>query len=139
MAQKALIVLAHPATQSLSRLFSDDAAAALKSRGVDVTVLDLYASGFAAALTTQERAGYYGGQPSHDGIEDHARLLTESETLVLIFPTWWFGLPAILKGWIDRVFAPGVAFDHADNFGPIKPRLTALRTCLLYTSPSPRD
>lgn len=134
MAQKALIVLAHPAAQSLSRLFSDDAAAALKSRGADVTLLDLYASGFAPSLTAGERAAYYGDLPSHDGIEDHARLLTEAETLVLVFPTWWFGLPAILKGWIDRVFAPGIAFDHADNFGPIRPRLTALKTVIVITT-----
>lgn len=43
-------------------------------------------------------------------------------------------MPAILKGWIDRVFAPGIAFDHASDFGPIKPRLTNLKQVLVITT-----
>jgi len=39
--------------------------------------------------------------------------LMSAEALVLVFPTWWFGFPAILKGWFDRVWAPGIAYDHA--------------------------
>jgi putative NADPH-quinone reductase len=53
---------------------------------------------------------------------------------VLLFPTWWFGFPAILKGWFDRVWAPGVAYDHADAYGPIQPRLSNLRHMLVVTS-----
>jgi NAD(P)H dehydrogenase (quinone) len=134
MAHKALVVLAHPGAQSLSRLFAEDAAAALQSRGADTALLDLYAAGFAPALTPAERAAYYGEQREHSGITEDARLLTEAETLVLVFPTWWFGMPAILKGWIDRVFAPGIAFDHASDFGPIKARLTNLKSVLIITT-----
>ena len=134
MAGKALIVVAHPGPQSLSRLFADDAAAELKSRGDNVTLLDLYAAGFAPALTPAERAAYYGASQDHSGIAKDARLLADAETLVLVFPTWWFGMPAILKGWIDRVFAPGIAFDHASDFGPIKPRLTNLKQVLVITT-----
>jgi putative NADPH-quinone reductase len=57
-----------------------------------------------------------------------------AEALVLVFPTWWFGFPAILKGWFDRVWAPGVAYDHATGFGPIKPRLHQLKRALAVTS-----
>ncbi len=134
MADKALIVLAHPAEQSLSRLFAQDALAALKSRGAYVTLLDLHETGFPPALTPGERAAYYGDTPDHSNIAEDARLLTEAETLVLVFPTWWFGMPAVLKGWIDRVFAPGIAFDHANDFGPIKPRLTNLKQVLVITT-----
>ncbi len=134
MAGKALIVLAHPGAQSLSRLFAEDAARALESRGADIALLDLYAAGFAPALTPAERAAYYGEQQDHSGVVEHASLLTEAETLVLVFPTWWFGMPAILKGWIDRVFAPGIAFEHASDFGPIKPRLTNLKRVLVITT-----
>ena len=50
-----------------------------------------------------------------------------AEAIALVFPTWWFGFPAILKGWFDRVWGPGIAYDHAGDFGPIKPRLNRLR------------
>ncbi len=134
MAEKALIVLAHPAETSLSRLFACDARLALEARGADVTLLDLYASGFAPSLTRQERTAYYGNPPDTSKVEEGARLLSQATTLILVFPTWWFGMPAILKGWLDRVFAPGVAFDHADEFGPIKPRLTNLRRVIVVTT-----
>jgi NAD(P)H dehydrogenase (quinone) len=53
---------------------------------------------------------------------------------VLCFPTWWFGFPAILKGWFDRVWMPGAAFDHATDLGAIKPRLTQLKRVMVITS-----
>jgi putative NADPH-quinone reductase len=55
--------------------------------------------------------------------------LRAAEGLILVFPQWWFGFPAILKGFFDRVFAPGVAFAHSDNGGIVR-RLTNIR--LLY-------
>jgi putative NADPH-quinone reductase len=51
-----------------------------------------------------------------------------------LFPTWWFGFPAVLKGWFDRVWAPGIAYDHAPDFGPIKPRLKKLKRVLVVTT-----
>ena len=134
MFERALIVLAHPAPQSLSHLFADQVRKVLAAKGAEVSVIDLNASDFAPALTETERAAYYGETPDVSAIAEHAALLTAASTLVLIFPTWWFGLPAILKGWLDRVFAPGIAFDHADNFGPIKPRLTNLKRVVIITT-----
>ncbi len=57
-----------------------------------------------------------------------------AEAVVLVFPTWWFGFPAILKGWFDRVWAPGVAYERANGFGPIEPRLSGLHHMLVVTS-----
>ncbi len=134
MADKALIVLAHPALQSLSRKFAEDANRALEAQGATVHLIDLYVENFLPSLTASERASHYSGSPETQGIGDHAELLTTATTLVLVFPTWWFGMPAILKGWIDRVFLPTIAFDHAADFGPIKPRLTNLRRVLVITT-----
>ncbi len=134
MTDTALIILAHPARKSLSRLFADDARRALEAAGSEVTLIDLYAEGFAPSLTETERAGYYSQSPDTSAIAGHAALLTTASTLVLVFPIWWFGLPAILKGWIDRTFAPGVAFDHARDFGPITPRLTNLKRVVIITT-----
>jgi putative NADPH-quinone reductase len=60
--------------------------------------------------------------------------LLDAEALVLVFPTWWLGFPAILKGWFDRVWAPGAAYDHGADLGPIRPRLDRLRRALAVTS-----
>ena len=134
MAGKALIVLAHPAETSLSRLFAQIAHDDLTARGFDCDLLDLHARGFQPVLTADERRRYYAPDSSWPEIAEHADMLTQAGVLVLCFPTWWFGMPAILKGWIDRVFAPGVAFDHANDFGPIKPRLTGLKHVVVVTT-----
>ncbi len=130
----ALVVLAHPAARSLSRRFADLAVTTLVGSGKQPVFVDLYAEGFDPRLTAAERASYYAQAYDDRDTRADADLLTAAETLVLVFPTWWFGPPAILKGWIDRVFSPGTAFDHGRNFGPIVPRLTKLRHVVIVTS-----
>ena len=134
MPGKALVVLAHPAERSLGRMFAQTAHDHLSASGHQATFLDLYEADFDPVLTSAERAAYFETAPQIEAVGDQAELLAESETLVFVFPTWWFGMPAILKGWIDRVFAPGIAFDHASAFGPIKPRLTRLRKVVVITT-----
>jgi NAD(P)H dehydrogenase (quinone) len=129
-----LIVLAHPGKNSLSHLFADDVRKTLDLRGVNVDMLDLYQDQFSPVLTQVEREAYYSDAPFLIGTSQYAERLSKADTLVLIFPTWWYGLPAILKGWIDRVFAPTIAFDHATNFRPIKPRLTNLKSIMVITT-----
>ena len=107
---------------------------ALTEAGHEVQIEDLYQTGFAPALTVDERRSYYG--PAFDSTEVQSQVdrLLAADALVLVFPTWWFGFPAILKGWFDRVWAPGIAYDHASDLGPIKPRLHKLRRALAITS-----
>lgn len=134
MSGKALIVLAHPAERSLSHLFAQTAHEALSSSGHKTILRDLHAEKFDPVLNSNERAAYYASSADTAAIAEHAAHLAATETLVLVFPTWWYGMPAILKGWLDRVFAPGVAFDHASDFGPIKPRLTKLKKIVVITT-----
>lgn len=132
---KSLVVIAHPSKESLCRTAAARAIETLQAAGHEVIVEDLYGNGFAPALTEEERASYY-RQKKYEGASVTAEIerLQTAEGLVLCFPTWWFGFPAILKGWFDRVWAPGAAFDHADDLGPIKPRLKNLRKVLAVTS-----
>lgn len=130
---KCLVVIAHPLHESLCHALAERAIGALRAAGHEVVVEDLCA-GFDPRLSAAERGSYYA--PRHDAAavrEEAARLLA-AEGLVLCFPTWWFGFPAVLKGWFDRVWAPGVAYDHASDLGPIRPRLTGLRHALAVTS-----
>jgi NAD(P)H dehydrogenase (quinone) len=134
MSADTLVVLAHPGGNSLSHLFAEDIVRSAQTSGHKVKLLDLCAEGFDPVLTRAERAGYYQAAPDLAAISAHAADLASAKTLVLVFPAWWFGMPAILKGWIDRVFAPQIAFDHANDFGPIKPRLTRLENVLVITT-----
>ena len=60
-----------------------------------------------------------------------------AEKLVFVFPQWWFNVPAILKGFFDRVLVPGVAFDHASGGGPLIPRLTHVNALWVVSSAHP--
>jgi putative NADPH-quinone reductase len=106
----------------------------LQADGHEVTLQDLYAEGFNAAMTSTERASYYDGQYATQAVSEQVENLLSAEAIVLVFPTWWFSYPAILKGWFDRVWAPGVAYDHSPGYGPIKARLHNLREMLVITS-----
>lgn len=131
---RCLVVIAHPLTDSLCNTMARTAIATLTAAGHEVQVEDLYQRSFPPALTITERETYY--RPPFDAVavQAYVERLLWAEAIVLVFPTWWFGLPAILKGWFDRVWAPGVAYDHATDLGPIKPRLHGLRKTVCITS-----
>lgn len=131
---RCLIVHAHPLPASLTRHFFDTATNALTAQGHAVETLDLYPAGFDPRLQPEERASHYTGAFDTSRITAEVNQLTQAEILVLVFPTWWFGLPAMLKGWVDRIFAPGVAFAHTPDFGPIKPLLTGLKHVVVVTT-----
>lgn len=130
---KCLVVIAHPDTGSLCHRLAQSAIAALLAGGHEVVVEDLYLAGFSPVLTANERQSYYGPRFDSAAPAQIERLLA-AEALVLVFPTWWFSFPAMLKGWFDRVWVPGVAYDHATDLGPIEPRLHHLRRALAITS-----
>jgi putative NADPH-quinone reductase len=110
------------------------AVSTLRDNGHEVTVEDLYASQFSPALTVRERESYYAKLFDSDVDVAQVARMQYAEALVLVFPTWWFSFPAILKGWFDRVWAPGLAYDHALNLGAIRPRLGKLQKTLAITS-----
>ena len=88
---------------------------------------DLYAEGFTAAMTADERHAYHGEQPVLDPlVAEHIADITDADTLIYVYPTWWSGLPAILKGWFERVMVPGVGFVF-DAKGKVRPGLTNIR------------
>ena len=128
---QALLVLAHPLSDSLCAHLAAEARRALEAKGFAVDLLDLYAEGFAPALTAEERRLHYQTPHASPEIAALQQRLAAADTLVLVFPTWWFSLPAILKGWVDRVWSPKFAFEQGT---PIKPLLTGLKSCLVVTT-----
>lgn len=131
---KCLVVKAHPLSESLCSSLTRHVVEVLDDAGHTVELEDLYAESFDAALTESERNSYYCGPYNSEQVRAQWERLRGAEGIVLVFPTWWFGFPAILKGWFDRVWAPGLAYEHAGDFGPIRPRLEHLRHMLAVTT-----
>lgn len=131
---KCLVVLAHPLKNSLCRHLSDETIGHLQAKGYQVTVKDLYQEAFNPVLSQSERGSYYQNEFDTSQLNGDIEQLKAAESLVLIFPTWWFGFPAILKGWFDRVWAPGHAYEHASDLGAITPRLENLKEVKVVTT-----
>jgi NAD(P)H dehydrogenase (quinone) len=136
----AVVILAHPNPDSYTHELARRAVSGLSSAGHEVTLLDLAAIGFRAAMSPSERAAYHTDDPIQDPmIEEHARLITSVDAVVFVYPTWWGGLPALLKGWLDRVLVPGVGFRFDDKTGKVRPGLTNVRRIVgITTYGSPR-
>ncbi|MBY5926940.1 MULTISPECIES: NAD(P)H-dependent oxidoreductase [unclassified Halomonas] len=131
---KCLVVVAHPVTKSLCHYLAKQTMRHLESKGYEITFLDLYESKFSPQLTERERSSYYTSRFDESLLYQEIAQLKAAEALVLVFPTWWFEFPAILKGWFDRVWAPGHAYNHAPNLGAITPCLTNLKEVRVVTT-----
>lgn len=108
---RVLVVYAHPDEASLCGAICRTAVTALDRAGHQVDLIDLYAEGFEARMSRDERLAYETDCPISDPmVERHAVLLGTAEALVFIYPTWYWGLPAVMKGWMERVLVPGVGF-----------------------------
>ncbi|TQF78601.1 NAD(P)H-dependent oxidoreductase [Elioraea sp. Yellowstone] len=127
-----LLVYCHPREDSFCATLRDAARGALAARGHLVDLVDLYAEGFAPALSAEERGRYHDEAANIDGVTHHVASLRAAEALVLVYPTWWYGMPAMLKGWFDRVWLPGVAFRLGP--GAIEPLLTNIRRIAVVTT-----
>jgi NAD(P)H dehydrogenase (quinone) len=125
------IVYAHPEPTSFSAALRDRAVATVEAGGHEATVSDLFGEGFNPVAgrhdfttvadpgrfhyqTEQEHAARHGGF-APDIAREQARLAA-ADVLVLVFPVWWGGVPAILKGWMDRVLAYGFAYVDGRRF-----------------------
>ena len=129
---RALVLYAHPCAESFSGALHDRVLASLRGRGWEVDDCDLNAEGFSPVLTEAERRGYHEVGANIGPVSDYVARLRAAEALVLVFPVWNFGYPAILKGFFDRVFLPGVSFRLEG--GKVVPNLTHVRRLAAVTT-----
>lgn len=113
---KALVVFAHPNPKSFNRAVLDTVTAELKKKGAEVRVKDLYATHWNPILAASDFEQLLGGKTPEDIAREQGEV-TWADTLFFIYPIWWYSHPAILKGWIDRVFSFGFAYTMTDK-GP---------------------
>lgn len=129
---KVLVVYCHPRPESYAAALRDAVLAGLAKAGHATELIDLYAEGFTPALSADERERYHSEGENLEGIAEHVVRLRAADALVLVYPTWWYGMPAMLKGWFDRVWVPGVAFTLGS--GAIEPALTNIRRIAVVTT-----
>lgn len=129
-----LLVYCHPVPESFSASIRDEAIRTLEANGHEIRLLDLYAEGFDPVMGTAERRRYNDLPVERHPLPDHIAHLRWAEGLLFVYPTWWYGLPAMLKGWLDRVWAPGVAFSMPEPNAKIGPLMTHVRLLGVITT-----
>ncbi|MCG6122100.1 MAG: NAD(P)H-dependent oxidoreductase [Microvirga sp.] len=122
-----LLVHTHPCGESFGAAIRDRAISALTDAGHEVDLLDLYAEGFDPVMSTEERRGYHTPAENEKPVADHLARLRAAEGLIFTYPTWWYGPPAMLKGWIDRVWVPHATFRMPERGKPITRVMTNIR------------
>lgn len=128
-----LVLYAHPVETSFNASLHRLIVERLKAKGHTVDDCDLYAEDFDPRLTRAERLGYHDLDRNADGVRPYVERLRRANALVLSFPVWNYGYPAILKGFFDRVFLPGVSFDMVDGKAqPSLHNITKVATVTTY-------
>lgn len=130
---KALVVYCHPDPDSFTAAVKAVVIDRLEKAGAEIRLIDLYGEGFDPLLSRSEWQGYENTDTNADGVKDHADALLWCDSLIFVYPTWWYGQPAMLKGWLDRVLIPGVAF-HMPDGKDIKPGLHNIRRLAVFTT-----
>ena len=124
-AMRILVLYAHPLPESFCADSYAMACEALRRTGREVDGCDLYAEGFSPVMSAEERRGYHDPVTNRAPVAGYVDRLLAAEGLLLVFPTWCFSLPAMLKGWFDQVLLPGVSFTLQN--GDARPALTHLK------------
>jgi NAD(P)H dehydrogenase (quinone) len=107
---RALVIYCHPREESYNAAVRDVVLGKLAAAGAEVRVQDLYGKGFQPVLSRAEWEGYLSSPDNRAPVQTETADVLWCDTLIFVYPTWWYGLPAMLKGWLDRVLLPDVAF-----------------------------
>jgi NAD(P)H dehydrogenase (quinone) len=129
---RALVLFAHPVETSFNAALHRATIEALTASGYDVDDCDLYAEGFNPVMSRQERLDYHDEAICTAPVQGYVDRLRAAEALILSTPVWNYGYPAILKGFLDRVFLPGVSFKLVD--GKAAPNLQRVRKIAAVTT-----
>jgi NAD(P)H dehydrogenase (quinone) len=111
---KYLIIYAHPNPKSFNHAILETISGELKKRKKDFKVRDLYKIGFNPVLSTKDLSAIEQGAVPKD-IKKEQNYISKADTLIFIFPIWWSSMPAMLKGYIDRVFSLKFAYDITED------------------------
>lgn len=136
---RVMVLHAHPVETSFNRALCNAVLATLKAGGHEPDLVDLYAEGFDPVLSRDGRLNYH-HVPDNitPDLKPYVDRLMAAEAIVVVHPVWNYGFPAILKGYFDRVFMPGVSFilegGDGDDKGKLIPNLKHIRKVAFVTT-----
>lgn len=140
---RVMVTIDHPWKQSFNHHIMDQICDVLKAGGHEVDVLDLHDEDFDPVMRVNELAVYTRGEVLDPKVSEYQERIRLADHLIYIFPIWWEVMPALLKGFFDKVFLPGFAFNEVD-FSPLLTHVktgTAITTMgapeVIYTSVEP--
>jgi putative NADPH-quinone reductase len=123
---RVLVLYAHPLADSYHGALHRTVVERLTAAGHEVDDCDLYQEGFDPVLSAEERRRYFEPEQARDRVQPYIDRVFAAQGLVFCFPVWCYGMPAILKGFMDRVMIPGVSFRLEDD-GAVRPNLAHIR------------
>ncbi|WP_417672213.1 NAD(P)H-dependent oxidoreductase [Roseibium sp.] len=131
---RTLVVYCHPCPESFNAGVLAAVTETLAAGGHDVRVRDLYAEGFDPLMSADERRGYHDEGANIVPVSKYVDDITWCELIVFVYPTWWYGLPAMLKGWFDRVWLPHVTFSMPTDAKGSRPKMQHIRGIAVVTT-----
>jgi NAD(P)H dehydrogenase (quinone) len=134
LGDRVLVVFAHPTRNSFVGALTTHIETLLVSQGRTIKTIDLYADDFAPAMTAGQLENYFEAHARVPRVQTYVDNLLWANALVFVYPTWFGAQPAILKGFLDQVLLPDVAFRLPKRFGPLRPHLTHIRSVDVVTT-----
>jgi len=131
---KALVIYCHPNPDSFTGAVKDLVLEVLEEKGFNTRLTDLYGEHFNPLIHKEELEFYTDITCNQKGLENHVDNIMWCDTLIFVYPTWWYGLPAMLKGWLDLCFLPGIAFHMPEGKKNAKPGLKHITSLGLFTT-----
>lgn len=125
-----MVTIDHPWKESFNHEIMQQVIDTLEQSDHTVDVLDLHDEDFDPVMRVEELAVYTRGEVLDPKVRDYQQRIKRADHLIYIFPIWWEVMPALLKGFFDKVFLPGFAFDEAD----FTPRLTHIKSGTVITT-----
>jgi len=131
---RALVVYCHPCEESYGAALRDTTLETLRASGHEVRLIDLYADNFQPVLSAEERRVYNDKDLNERTVAEDIAHIQWCEILILVYPTWWYGMPAMMKGWFDRVWVPHVTFVMPTADTGIRPNMQNIRKIGVITT-----
>jgi NAD(P)H dehydrogenase (quinone) len=131
---RVLVIYCHPVAESFAAAAHKVVLQTLIEADHEVMDVDLYAENFDPVMDRQERLDYLNTDRNERLVKRYDEQLAAADAIVLVYPAWWYGMPAMLKGYFDRVWLPGVAFDVTPNGKVNTDRLRHIRRIMVVTT-----
>ncbi|MDY0214057.1 MAG: NAD(P)H-dependent oxidoreductase [Bacilli bacterium] len=135
---QSLIVYVHPWDGSFNHALKETVQTALKAKGKKVKVLDLYKDGFNPVMTSEDLKLFGQGEYNDPLAKDYVNNIKNADEIIFIYPLWWYGEPAILSGFFDKVFLKGHVYKDGDNYN-IVPLLNINKATVITTASLTKD